>query len=134
VLIASIGTTLHAALQAAATLEADGIAAAVVDARFAKPLDEELLCGLASTARRVVTVEENALDGGFGSACLEAFERRGLLGKVTVKRLGVPDRFITHGDQGRQRAEIGLDGNGIAAACRELAGVEAPPSAARGIA
>jgi 1-deoxy-D-xylulose-5-phosphate synthase len=135
VLIASIGTTLHAALEAAALLAKDGIDAAVVDARFAKPLDEGLICGLASAVRRVVTVEENALDGGFGSACLEAFERQGLLGKVAVKRLGIPDRFITHGDQGRQRAELGLDAKGIAAACRELAGAEAAsPAAARGIA
>jgi 1-deoxy-D-xylulose-5-phosphate synthase len=134
VLVAAIGTTLHAALDAAALLEKEGVATAVVDARFVKPLDEDLICALAATAGRVVTVEENALDGGFGAACLEAFERNGLLGKVAVKRIGIPDRFITHGDQGRQRAELGLDGKGIAAACRELVGVAASPTAARGIA
>jgi 1-deoxy-D-xylulose-5-phosphate synthase len=122
VILASIGATLAAALDAAAALAKEGVAATVVDARFAKPLDEELLCSLAASARRVVTVEENSVIGGFGSACLEAFERRGLLGGVEVRRLGLPDRFVTHGDAGRQRAQLGLDAAGIAAAARELVG------------
>ncbi len=76
-----------------------------------------------SQARRVVTVEEGALAGGFGSACLEAFERQGLLDKgLKVRRLGLPDAFVTHGDAAKQRAEIGIDAAGIAAAARELAG------------
>jgi 1-deoxy-D-xylulose-5-phosphate synthase len=118
-----VGTTVHPALAAAEALAAEGVDAAVVDARFVKPLDEDLLCGLAAKARRVVTVEESALAGGFGSACLEAFERRGLLeAGLKVKRLGLPDQFITHGDVTSQRAELGLDAAGIAAACRALLG------------
>jgi 1-deoxy-D-xylulose-5-phosphate synthase len=130
VLVLAAGTTVQAALEAAGELAAQGIAAAVVDARFVKPLDEELFCQLAATARRVVTVEEGALMGGFGAACLEAFERRGVLPDLQVKRLGLPDAFVTHGDAGKQRAELGLDAAGIAAAARELIG----DRAARGVA
>jgi 1-deoxy-D-xylulose-5-phosphate synthase len=126
-LIVAAGTTVQAALAAAETLAGQGIEAAVVDARFVKPLDEETICGLASQARRVVTVEENALAGGFGSACLEAFEKAGLVEKgISVRRLGIPDAFITHGDAGRQRAELGIDAGGIARAGRELVGDRQP--------
>jgi len=120
VAILSVGATLAAALAAADALAKDGIRAAVLDARFVKPLDEEAVCALAISARHVVTVEEGSLAGGFGSACLEAFENRGVLGQVRVRRLGLPDQFITHGDTTRQRAELGLDPAGIAAAVREL--------------
>ena len=82
-----------------------------------------LICGEAERIRRVVTVEENALQGGFGSACLEAFEAHGLLtAGLAVRRLGVPDRFITHAEQPRQRLDAGIDQAHIAAACRALAG------------
>jgi 1-deoxy-D-xylulose-5-phosphate synthase len=102
-----------------------------VDARFAKPLDEELIAGEAERARRVVTVEEGCLPGGFGAACLELFERRGLVADgLRVRRLGLPDEFVTHGDQARQRAQFGLDAEGIARACRELMGERAKRGAA----
>jgi 1-deoxy-D-xylulose-5-phosphate synthase len=116
--------TVYAALQAAEELAAEGIGATVVDARFVKPLDEDLFCKLAGACGRVVTVEESALAGGFGSACLEAFERRNLLTAVQVRRLGIPDWFITHGDANKQRAELGIDAAGIAAAARELVGAQ----------
>jgi 1-deoxy-D-xylulose-5-phosphate synthase len=130
VLVASAGTTLAAAVAAAEALAREGLAVTVVDARFVKPLDEELLCQHAAAAGRVVTVEENALAGGFGSACLEAFERRGLLSSLRTRRLGLPDEFVTHGDAGRQRARLGIDAAGVAAAARELVGVRAAPPAA----
>ncbi|HET9553884.1 MAG TPA: 1-deoxy-D-xylulose-5-phosphate synthase [Anaeromyxobacteraceae bacterium] len=131
VLVAAAGTTLAAALAAAEALAGEGIAVTVVDPRFVKPLDEALLCAEAEKARRVVTVEENALAGGFGAACLEAFEARGLVAAgLAVKRLGIPDRFITHAEQPRQRAEVGIDAAAIAAACRQLAGARP----ARGVA
>ena len=126
-LIVAAGTPAQAALAAAEALAAQGIEAAVVDARFVKPLDEETICGLAAVARRVVTVEENALAGGFGSACLEAFEKAGLVEKgIRVRRLGIPDAFITHGDAAKQRAELGIDAAGIARAGRELVGDRQP--------
>jgi 1-deoxy-D-xylulose-5-phosphate synthase len=123
VCVVSIGTTLRPALVAAETLEKEGLAATVIDARFVKPLDEELICAEAARARRVVTVEEGCLPGGFGAACLEAFERRGLIeGGLAVRRLGLPDEFITHADQAKQRTWAGIDADAIGAACRALVG------------
>jgi 1-deoxy-D-xylulose-5-phosphate synthase len=125
VVIAAAGTPARAALAAAAALAAEGIDAAVLDARFVKPLDAEALCTAASAAGRLVTVEESALAGGFGSACLEALADRGALGGVQVSRLGLPDAFVPHGDAGRQLAALGIDAAGIAAAARALLGVVA---------
>jgi 1-deoxy-D-xylulose-5-phosphate synthase len=123
VCVVAIGSPVRAALAAAEAVAAEGLAVSVVDARFVKPLDEELVAGEALRARRVVTVEEGCLAGGFGSAVLEALERRGLLAEgVQTRRLGLPDAFVTHGDQAKQRAELGIDRDGIARACRELAG------------
>jgi 1-deoxy-D-xylulose-5-phosphate synthase len=125
VLLVAVGTALKAALAAAEELAKEGIAVEVIDPRFVKPLDEELICGAAARVGRVVTVEENALEGGFGSACLEAFEARGLLAAgLQTRRLGIPDRFIAHAEQARQRAECGLDAPAIARACRDLAKVK----------
>jgi 1-deoxy-D-xylulose-5-phosphate synthase len=133
VAILAAGTPAYAALAAADELAKDGIAATVIDARFVKPLDEELVKAAASAARRVVTVEEAALAGGFGSAVLECLEGAGLLARVQVRRLGIPDRFITHGDAQKQRVELGLDARGIAEACRLLSGIR-PNVAERGLA
>ena len=134
VVILSAGTTLAAALEAAEELADERVAATVVDARFVKPLDEDLLCALAASARRVVTVEESALAGGFGSACLEAFERRGILPQLRVRRVGIPDEFITHGDPAKQRAQLRLDAAGIASAARELLADRTVIAAERGVA
>jgi 1-deoxy-D-xylulose-5-phosphate synthase len=124
-LIVAAGTTLHAALAAAEELAKEGIGAEVIDPRFVKPLDEELICGAAARIGRVITVEENALQGGFGSACLEAFEGRGLLAAgLQTRRLGVPDRFIEHAEQPHQRAECAIDAPAIVVAGRELAKVK----------
>jgi 1-deoxy-D-xylulose-5-phosphate synthase len=130
VCIVSIGTELRAARDAAALLERDGLHATIVDARFVKPLDEELIAAEAMRAGRVVTVEEGCLTGGFGSAVLELLERRGMLAEVSVRGLGLPDEFVTHGDPAKQRAQFGLDGEGIARACRELVAVHARRGAA----
>jgi hypothetical protein len=106
-------------------LVAEGVRTVVVDARFVKPLDETLIAELAAQAGRVVTVEEGCLPGGFGSAVLEALAARGLA--VQVRRLGLPDRFVAHGNADGQRAAFGLDAAGIARAVRELC---APPDEA----
>jgi 1-deoxy-D-xylulose-5-phosphate synthase len=100
-------------LEAADLLATQGIQLAVVNARFVKPLDETLLIDLARQFTQVITVEENAVAGGFGSAVSEALERLGY-GQVTVHRLGVPDRFIDHATQGQQRLALHLDADGIA--------------------
>jgi 1-deoxy-D-xylulose-5-phosphate synthase len=126
VVVAAAGTPARAALDAADALAREGIDVAVLDARFVKPLDEVALCAAAVRAGRVVTVEEAALAGGFGSACLEAFERHGLLDQgLRVRRLGLPDRFVGHGDAGRQLAALGLDAAGIARAVRAVVGDDA---------
>jgi 1-deoxy-D-xylulose-5-phosphate synthase len=123
VCIVAIGSPVRAAVAAADLLAAEGVHATVVDARFVKPLDEELVGGEAARARRVLTVEEGCLSGGFGAAVLELLEKRGLLAEgIPTRRLGLPDAFITHGDPGKQRAELGIDKDGIVRACRELAG------------
>jgi 1-deoxy-D-xylulose-5-phosphate synthase len=123
VTVVAVGSTVRAAVAAAEALAAEGVAVSVIDARFVKPLDEALVLGEARRARRVVTVEEGCLPGGFGSAVLELLEARGLVAEgISVRRLGLPDAFVTHGDQGKQRAELGIDEDGIARACRDLAG------------
>jgi 1-deoxy-D-xylulose-5-phosphate synthase len=83
-----------------------------VNARFVKPLDSEMLLPLASKSGRLVTVEENVLAGGYGSAVLEAMESAGLAG-VRVERIGLPDLFIEHGPQELFRSMFDLDRDGI---------------------
>lgn len=112
--IVAIGSTVYPALEAAKLLEAKGIRATVVNARFVKPLDRDLILGAARQTGCIVTVEENALQGGFGSAVLELLADEGMTG-VRVKRIGIPDRYIEQGPQSRLRANLGLDGTGIAA-------------------
>jgi 1-deoxy-D-xylulose-5-phosphate synthase len=114
--IIAIGSTVYPALEAAALLKEKGIRVSVVNARFAKPLDRELILAEAEKTGCIVTVEENALQGGFGSAVLELLSDSGLLG-VRVKRLGIPDDFVEQGSQAQLRADLGIDGAGIAAGC-----------------
>ncbi len=116
----TIGTMLSQALQAAEILAREGIQAGVVDARFVKPLDEELLLQRAALGP-IVTIEENVLAGGFGSAVLELLHEHGLH-SVRLHRLGIPDRFIRHGSREKLWAEIGLLPEQIAASIRELIG------------
>jgi len=82
-------------------------------------MDEELLCRLMGRIDRVITVEENVLDGGFGSAVLEVMEKRGIMNKA-IKRIGIPDCFVEHGPQALIRRRYGLDPEGISARAKEL--------------
>jgi 1-deoxy-D-xylulose-5-phosphate synthase len=104
---------VHPSLRAAEQLSKVGIETTVVNARFAKPLDAQLLLALARTKRLIVTVEEAYLAGGFGSAILEALEENGLQDRVRVVRMGIPDRLVTHGDPKLLLAKYGLDADGI---------------------
>jgi 1-deoxy-D-xylulose-5-phosphate synthase len=111
------GYGVAVALRAAAILSAHDLSPTVADARFAKPLDEELLERLALSHDLVVTIEENVLPGGFGSAVLEhledAFaERAGE--RCRVLRVGLPDRYVTHGKPSQLREEVGLTGESVA--------------------
>jgi 1-deoxy-D-xylulose-5-phosphate synthase len=110
-LILALGVAVYPALDAAAMLEEQGFSATVVNARFIKPLDEDLILTLAARHGRVLTVEENVLAGGFGSAVLELLADREL--SVAVKRLGIPDTFVEHGSPAILRQKYGLDADGI---------------------
>lgn len=112
VVIFAIGSTVLPALSAAVLLKDKGINATVVNSRFIKPLDEALICNLAQKIRMVLTVEENMLAGGFGSAILETLEMHGIEG-IKVKRIGIPDEFVEHGPQKLLRKKHGLDDTGI---------------------
>jgi 1-deoxy-D-xylulose-5-phosphate synthase len=112
VLIIAIGTTVYPSLRAAQRLAEVGIQVAVINSRFLKPLDANLLCNWAKKTGKVLTVEENVLQGGFGSAVLELLQERSLL-STQVKRLGIPDIFIEHGPQALLREKYGIDENGI---------------------
>ncbi len=113
VAILAYGSMVYPAMEAADNLEKDNIEATVINARFVKPLDAELILALAQTKRIILTVEEAYLAGGFGSAVMELLEENGLLDKVKVVRLGVPDRIITHGDPKLLLAKYSLDADGI---------------------
>jgi 1-deoxy-D-xylulose-5-phosphate synthase len=118
-LIVAIGTTVYPSLRAAERLEAEGIHVAVINSRFLKPLDGELLCDWVRRTGRVLTVEENVLLGGFGSAVLEVLQERGLF-SVRMRRLGIPDLFVEHGPQSLLRAKYGIDEQGIFTAVKEM--------------
>ena len=111
-LILALGASVYPALEAAKELEKQGFSATVVNARFVKPLDEPLILNLATQHGRILTVEENVLAGGFGSAVLELLADQDLFG-VHVKRLGIPDIFMEHGTQDILRKKYELDAAGI---------------------
>ena len=113
VVIFALGKPVSAAMEAAETLAGRGISCGVVNPIFVKPLDVDLLLGEARRTRRILTVEENVLAGGFGSAVLEALAEAGLEG-VVVHRIGMPDSFIEHGTAVDQRRRLHLDAEGIA--------------------
>ena len=107
------GYGVSVALGAADELAAEhGVDPTVADARFAKPLDEELVERLAAEHDVLVTVEENVLAGGFGSGVLEHLADRDLLRDTRVLRFGLPDRYVTHGKPALLREEVGLTPGG----------------------
>ncbi len=110
-LLIAVGPLAYAALEAADQLAAAEVACSVIDARFVKPLDEALLLDRIKRAKAVISIEEGCLAGGFGSALLELCEQHGL--QPNLRRLGVPDRFISHGDVAHLRAECQLDAERI---------------------
>ena len=111
--ILAIGAMVAPALEAAQELASSGIEATVVNARFAKPLDSELIIDLAGRIKRMVTVEENTLSGGFGSSVADLLQKSGI-STIQVKSIGLPDDFIEQGTQTILRSKYGLDAKGIA--------------------
>lgn len=108
----AVGSTVYPAREAAETLAADGLDFSVVNVRFIKPLDRDVIISLARATGTLVTVEENAVQGGFGTAVLELLEEEGIEG-VKVLRLGYPDLYVEQGEQPELRAKFGLDAPGI---------------------
>jgi 1-deoxy-D-xylulose-5-phosphate synthase len=112
VAIIALGAAVAPSLEAAGQLASRGIEATVVNARFAKPLDATLINDLATRIKRIVTVEENVLTGGFGSSVARLLQDSGR-SDVRIKNIGLPDAFIEHGTQADLRSKYGLDAGAI---------------------
>jgi 1-deoxy-D-xylulose-5-phosphate synthase len=117
--ILAVGACVYPALAAARELEAEGWRVGVVNARFIKPLDGELLAQTAAASALLLTAEENVLAGGFGAAVLEQLSAHGPAG-VRVGLAGIPDEFVEHGTQTALREKYGLDAAGLAAKARRM--------------
>ena len=108
----ALGNTVYPSLQAAERLEKQGTSTMVINARFVKPLDRNLISSVAAMVPRIITIEENILQGGFGSAVVE-FLNKIEIPHIKVKRIGIPDIFIEQGSQDELRKIYGLDEEGI---------------------
>ncbi len=117
--IIAIGNMVCPSIEAAKRLADDGISVAVVNARFVKPLDTEMITAFARKTGRIITVEEHVLFGGFGSAVLECLDANGLSG-IKTHRMGLPDAYVEHGTQKALRQKYGLDADGIYSAVKEF--------------
>ncbi len=111
--VIAVGTMVRPSLEAVERLADEGFSLSVMNARFVKPLDRDLILDLAQRTGVIITVEENVLEGGFGSAVLELLEEE-CLDEVRVMRLGFPDHYIEQGEQSELRSLYGLDVDGIA--------------------
>jgi len=114
ILILAIGSMVAPALEAHRLLSAKGISSCVINARFVKPLDRDLICSWSRKCRCVLTVEEHLVAGGFGSAVLEMLEEEELLNELYIKRMGLKDPFTGHGNRDDLLSLYHLTGEGIA--------------------
>lgn len=113
ILLLAIGSMVYPALEAAEILTKDGISAAVVNARFVKPIDKALILPLAKSIDKVITIEEHALSCGFGSAVSEMLVEKEQMSGVDMRHMGIPDKFIEHGTRERLLQMNGLTPGGI---------------------
>ena len=120
VAIIALGSMVMPALEAARLLEEEGIGAAVINARFLKPLDAELVKGAAKSVDLVMSVEENSVKGGFGSAVAQCLNEAGI--RVPLRVMGIPDEFVEHAPRGDLLKDLGLSAEGIAAEVRQALG------------
>lgn len=116
--VIAIGNTVYQALKVAEELEKEDISLAVINARFVKPLDENLILDFAKKTGKIITVEENTLIGGFGSAVCELLADKNV--SVKIKRIGLPDKFIEHGDLKTLKKNYGLTSEYIKQVALEL--------------
>jgi 1-deoxy-D-xylulose-5-phosphate synthase len=121
VVMIPVGSMVTPCMKAAKKLEKEGINPTVINARFIKPVDSDLIIKHAKKVKKVVTIEENVLMGGFGSAILEELEEKKVY-DVHVMRIGIPDKFIEHGDQTYLRKKCGLDEQSIYLKVKEFLG------------
>ena len=120
VCIWAVGSMVDEAMKAAAALEEDGISAGVVNMRFVKPFDSELLVKTAQQYKNIVTMEEGSLKGGAGSAVLEVLNENSMLQSVKVLNLGIPDKYIPHGAKPELMRDIGLDHESVVKRIKEF--------------
>ena len=116
----AFGAFFPMCVRAAERLREQGLDVGVINARFAKPLDEETIFRALQECGFVIAVEENSVCGGFGAAVLEAANAGGV-STNNLKCLGIPDRFIEHGEREELLADIGLDVEGLASAAQSMA-------------
>jgi 1-deoxy-D-xylulose-5-phosphate synthase len=121
ILLLPVGNRVYPALEAAKELQKIGIGAAVINPRFIKPLDAELICHWARHTGKVITIEDNARQGGFGSSILELFSRRGLY-SIQTFILGHPDNFVEHGPQSTLWKNSHIDATSILQTAVKLTG------------
>jgi 1-deoxy-D-xylulose-5-phosphate synthase len=119
-LLLTIGSMVPVAVEAAEMLGNEGIETTVINARFVKPLDKKLICEMANKTGKILTIEENVLAGGFGSAVLEMLDKEKLLKKIQITRIGIPDVFSPSGPQEKIRSLYKLDPHGVVQVCRRL--------------
>lgn len=119
VLVLAIGRTVLEALDARSELSEKGISAAVVNCRFVKPIDTDLVCSLAKKIPRIITVEENVRQGGFGSAVLESLNDCGING-YQLERIGIADTFVQHGPQKLLRSKYRVDAAAIVETAKRM--------------
>jgi len=121
IIIFCIGRSVCEALSAHSELLKLGISATIVNCRFVKPLDTDLICSLAGRIPRIITVEDNVLQGGFGSAVLECLNDNNIT-SFSLKRIGIADTFVEHGSLNLLRAKYGIDAQAIVNTAKELMG------------
>jgi len=120
VCIVAVGSMVIPSLRAAELLEADGISAAVINARFVKPIDDVLITDIAKSVELVVTVEENSVKGGFGSEVVRTLAEADVSAPVRV--MGIPDEFVEHAPRSELLKDLGLSAEGIAGTIRSALG------------
>ncbi len=118
-LIIAIGNSVFEAMKANNILNEQGIFTTIINARFVKPLDADLIIELSGKIKKIIIVEEQVLDGGFGSAVLEMFADKGVTG-LFIKRIGIKNIFVEHGAQDVLRKDYEIDSNAIVTAAKEL--------------
>jgi 1-deoxy-D-xylulose-5-phosphate synthase len=117
--IIGVGASVPYAIQAAGELSLNGIESTVVNGRFIKPLDAETIISAVSATKHLITVEENVLTGGFGSAVSSLLHQAGI-NDIKVKKIAIPDIYVEHGTPSLLRAKYGLDSDGIVKAALAL--------------